>query len=50
MGEEAITLERVVIGPRGPIPLDEILFFHTHECLEEYVCNSSSDDLPRRIP
>ena len=49
-GKDALVLERVVIGPRGPIPVGEMKFFHVDECFEEYVCNGSREKLPKRIP
>ena len=50
IGEDAMTLERVVMGPRGPVPIDDMRFFHISRCLAEYVCNTEGENLPRRIP
>ena len=50
MGEDALTLERVVMGPRGPVPLDDVRFFHLDHCFAEYVCSTETEELPKRIP
>jgi hypothetical protein len=50
MGDDALMLQRVVIGVQRPVPLEEPLLFHTNECFQEYVCNSADDRLPKRIP
>ncbi len=50
MGDDAISLERVVIGPRGPIPIGELRLFHLSRCLEKYVCGSDDREMPKRIP
>ena len=50
MGEDAITLERIVIGPRGPIPIDDMKFFHLARCLADYVCDTDTERIPSRIP
>ena len=50
IGEDAVTVERVVMGPRGPVPIDDMRFFHISRCLAEYVCSTESENLPKRIP
>ncbi len=50
MGEEALTLELVVIGPRGPVPLEEMLFFHRGKCFQQYVSDDGDGRFPMRIP
>ena len=50
VGEDVVTLERVVMGPRGPVPIDDMRFFHISHCLAAYVCSTESENLPKRIP
>ena len=50
IGEDAIALERIVMGPRGPIPIDEIKFFHLSRCLADYICSTEGERVPSRIP
>ena len=50
LGEDAIALERIVMGPRGPVPIDDMKFFHIARCLAEYVCSTEGEKLPRRVP
>ena len=49
-GDEALGLQRVVIGLMRPVPLEEMLFFHSDECFQEYVCNNEGEKLPKRFP
>ncbi len=49
-GDEALVLQRVVIGLMRPVPLEEMHFFHSDECFQEYVCNSEDVKLPKRVP
>lgn len=50
MGDDALMLQRVVIGVQRPVPLEAPRLFHSNECFEEYVCNSDTEKLPKRIP
>lgn len=50
MGDDALSLEQVVIGPRGPIPIGEMRLLHIRRCLEDYVCKSDDGEAPKRIP
>ena len=50
MGDDALMLQRVVIGVMRPVPLEKPLLFHTDECFQEYVCDSDGPKLPTRIP
>ena len=50
MGEDAIALERIVIGPRGPVPIDDMKFFHLARCLADYVCSTDAERMPSRVP
>ena len=50
MGEDAIALERIVMGPRGPVPIEDMKFFHLAKCLADYVCDTEGEKLPTRIP
>ena len=50
MGDDALSLEQVVIGPRGPIPIGEMRLLHIRRCLEDYVCRSDDREAPKRIP
>ena len=50
LGVEAVTLEYVVIGPRGLVPLRETKLFCDEDCLQRFVSNEEAELLPRRIP
>lgn len=50
LGVEAVTLEYVVIGPRGQVPLRETKIFCDEDCLQRFLSNEESEHLPRRIP
>ena len=52
LGVDAIHLERGVVGPRGFVPLGEIILFCGEECLRGYFTDNNKDTeyLPRRIP
>ena len=50
LGEDALALERVVIGPRFPIAVGDTQFFHVSGCIEGYFCKGQGERLPRRIP
>ena len=52
-GRDVITVERGVIGPRGPIPLDEKACFCSEECVANYFDREPRGNLPvlpPRIP
>ena len=49
-GVEAVTLEYVVIGPRGVVPLRETKFFCDEDCLQRFLSDVESEQRPRRIP
>ncbi len=50
MGDDVLVLYRAVLGPTMPVPLEEKRLLHCGECLQEYVCNSDGEKLPKRIP
>ncbi len=50
LGAEAVTLEYVVIGPRGLVPLREAKVFCDEDCLQRYVTDEEPEHLKRRIP
>lgn len=50
IGDDALMLQRVVIGVSRPVPLEEPRLFHSDECLQEYVCDSEAERTPKRIP
>ena len=53
LGEDLITTEKAVSGPRGIVPLGEISLFCNEKCISDYFNGLASDDLPdihRRIP
>lgn len=50
MGDDVLVLYRAVLGPTMPVPLEEKRLLHVDECLQEYVCNSDGEKLPKRIP
>lgn len=49
-GNDVVTLQSGVIGPRGFICLEEQKYFCDDECLEAYICDSETEKRPRRIP
>ena len=49
-GEEVISVQEAVIGPRGLVPLDEPLLFCSEDCLSEHLGGGEVTSLPRRIP
>jgi hypothetical protein len=49
-GDDALALQRVVMGVQRAVPLEEARLFHTDKCFHEYVCNSDEISLPKRIP
>ena len=49
-GVEVISLEYVVIGPRGLVRLEETKLFCDEDCLQRFLSDEESEHLPRRIP
>ena len=52
-GRDVIVVEKCVSGPRGVIPLGEVLRFCTEECAGQFFRREAVGDLPefpRRIP
>ncbi len=52
-GEDLITTEKAVSGPRGIVPLGEIRLFCSEKCVSDFFNGTPADDLPevpRRIP
>jgi hypothetical protein len=52
-GSDLITTEKGVNGPRGIVPLGEILVFCSEKCVSDFFNGTPADDLPgipRRIP
>ena len=49
-GVEAVTLEYVVVGPRGLVPLRETKLFCDEDCLQRFLNDEETEHLPRRIP
>lgn len=48
-----LMVEKGVLGPRGPVPLGEVLFFCDEKCVSNYfndVPDESLPKLPPRIP
>ena len=53
LGEDTITAERGVIGPRGNVPLDRPLTFCSDDCVSSFFNGTPAEDLPevlRREP
>ena len=53
LGGDVIKAERAVHGPRGVIPLGEVMTFCSEECVSRFFDQEPGRDLPevhRRIP
>ena len=52
LGDDCIVLERGVIGPRGVVPLDDLIFFCGDDCSRSYfdVEEVRRERLRRRVP
>ena len=51
LGEDVLTVEEGVIGPRGVVPLQEVLVFCSERCLGEHFDGGNETvTLPRRVP
>ena len=49
-GGDLITAEPSVSGPRGIVPLGQVLIFCCEACLGSYYGNSGNGDLPKLPP
>lgn len=49
-GGDLIAVEKCVSGPRGMVPLGEILIFCSEECLSNYYCDYDGRALPKLPP
>ena len=47
-GVDVTILHRGVLGPRGFVPLEEMEFFCSWKCLEEYCCDRADESLDAR--
>ena len=52
LAHDLLSVEKGVIGPRGVVPLGDILLFCDEECLAAYFADEKKEieKLPRRIP
>ena len=52
LGRDMITVEEAVMGPRGPVPLQEIKCFCGEQCVGSHFSDEGEvvGRLPRRIP
>ena len=50
IGDDAVMLQRVVMGVQRPVPLEEPKLFHSDKCLQEYICDSETGFVPKRLP
>ncbi|QNN23338.1 hypothetical protein HED60_13980 [Planctomycetales bacterium ZRK34] len=50
LGEDVLTVEEGVVGPRGLVPLGDMVFFCSARCLSEHFDDRDRPNLPRRIP
>lgn len=50
VGTDAIRVEEGVMGIKGFIPLEKILYFCCEDCIREYFDLSSLPSLPGRFP
>ena len=52
LGEDLITVEKGVLGPRGVVPLGNVLIFCSEKHVREYFANGNDDvnSIPPRLP
>ena len=50
LGVDALTVQEAVLGPRGIIPLGELLLFCSETCLMDYFDLSDLVEVQRRVP
>ena len=52
LGEDIVLLQRSVMGPRGPVPLEDPITLCSDVCLRGYVNGTDEkiEQLPRRVP
>ncbi len=52
MGDDCLTIQQGVLGPRGLVPLGDKTFLCDHVCAERHFDSSGppTEKLPRRIP
>ena len=50
LGMDVLTVQEAVLGPRGIVPLGEMLLFCSEACLKDYYDLSDLAEVPRRIP
>ena len=49
-GRDVVTVEKGVVGPRGIVPLGEMMTFCSEDCVGRYFDGTPSDDLPKLPP
>lgn len=50
LGVDVLCVEEGVIGPRGIVPLKDLLFFCSDSCVAGYFGNTDEIKLNRRVP
>lgn len=50
VGEDVLSIEEGVLGTRGLVRLEKVLYFCGGKCVGDYFGNEPIERLPRRIP
>lgn len=50
LGVNVLGAQEGVVGPRGFVPLEDMLFFCNEECLKRYFGDADLLKVPRKIP
>jgi len=50
LGVDVLTVQEAVLGPRGIVPLGEVLLFCSETCLMDYFDISDLVEVPGRVP
>ena len=50
VGVDAIKVDEGVIGTKGFVPLDKVMFFCCEKCFQDYFDMSNLPSMPPRIP
>jgi len=49
LGVDVLTVQEAVLGPRGIVPLGEIILFCSERCLLDYFDLSGLEEVQRRV-
>ena len=50
LGEDLWSVEEGVMGPRGVVPLGDLLIFCSRQCVSDFFDGKEREQLERRIP